>query len=412
MSQVPTSHKPRLRRLVWWLQMAVSCAVFVLPLTRLPAQGRREIPDKIVCTECRIELTRLVTFGAADDTAFIRQNDLVARNSRGEFVLASVEDGRIYLFDQRGRLLRSAGRRGKGQGEYYVITTIRVSAGDTIHVFDSGNARRTVLSPGLQVVRETPLPTETSRNQSHLFADGRVVLNAAIATRERVGLPIHLLDANGRILRSFGAESAAVAPNARPEVIRRAMTRAGADRIWSARTREYVLELFGLDGTKQGELVRRAAWFQPDAGLLKGSRGAYPRPPSPHIQSMWQDANGLLWVLSLLADKDWKAGLREVRHENGGSGYELANAERHFDSILEVIDPRTGRLVSSRRFDAMLSFLTDDGLAIGARADDDGVEYVDVWQISLRGPYKTGRAPLCPSMRRAAELSGPALVQG
>jgi hypothetical protein len=171
------------------------------------------------------------------------------------------------------------------------------------------------------------------------------------------------------------------------------MTRAGADRIWSARTREYVLELFGLDGTKQAELVRRAAWFHPDAGLLKGSRGAGPRPPSPLIQSIWQDANGLLWVLVLLADRNWRDGLRYETNEDGGGGYAIANAERYYDSILDVIDPRTGRLVTSRRFDAMLSVLTDDGLAIGVRADEDGVEHVDVWQVSLRGLAAARRAP-------------------
>jgi hypothetical protein len=54
-----------------------------------------------------------------------------------------------------------------------------------------------------------------------------------------------------------------------------------------------------------------------------------------------------------------------------------------YDSVIEVLDPGTGKLLASTRIDAALGFLLPGGYAASYREDDGGNPFIDIWRIEV-----------------------------
>jgi hypothetical protein len=76
----------------------------------------------------------------------------VTRLSDGTLVVAD-DEVRLRAYAPDGRLVRTAGRRGGGPGEYGLILSATRCGGDSILVYDSGQQRVSVLSQSLDYVR-------------------------------------------------------------------------------------------------------------------------------------------------------------------------------------------------------------------------------------------------------------------
>ncbi|MDZ4258415.1 MAG: hypothetical protein U0974_13290 [Gemmatimonadales bacterium] len=89
----------------------------------------------------------------------------------GSLVLARPADGDLVLLDERGRVVRKAGRRGAGPQEF-----ARIGAGgwiaDTLWIYDSGNRRINYFDRELRFLRSVPSPTATAqrpRNDARMW---------------------------------------------------------------------------------------------------------------------------------------------------------------------------------------------------------------------------------------------------
>lgn len=89
----------------------------------------------------------------------------------GSLVLARPAEGDLVLLDERGRVVRKAGRRGAGPQEF-----ARIGAGgwmaDTLWIYDSGNRRISYFDRGLRFLRSVPSPTATAqrpRNDARMW---------------------------------------------------------------------------------------------------------------------------------------------------------------------------------------------------------------------------------------------------
>jgi len=69
----------------------------------------------------------------------------------GRLVLLNAGTQEIRIYDPSGALVARAGRRGQGPGEFTSPVSLRASVDGSIHVFDRGTARLTVLGPDLAV---------------------------------------------------------------------------------------------------------------------------------------------------------------------------------------------------------------------------------------------------------------------
>ncbi len=315
-----------------------------------------------------------MTLGSASGSGPIGHPATVALDSRGRFYVASArQDGRILVFDRSGRFLESIGRKGSRPGEFEGIVHLQVSRGDTLHVFEAGNQRHTVLSPSRRLVRTSRVPGRVYG--ALVEGNGSVLVQSPVPTPARVGLPVHLIGKDGEILRSFAGGRGAY-DRENPDHHFRPLARAGRDHLWLAHLNRYEVELWDVEGRLLRTLVRDAAWFRPWDRPAPGA--PFAARPKPAIVSIREDPQGRLWIVASVADTNWKKG--RVGH---GGGRPVEEMTRRFDTVVEVIDPETGHLLASARDPGIPpTFITAD-LVFRPVESRDGGARIEVWQVRL-----------------------------
>jgi hypothetical protein len=309
----------------------------------------------------------------------------IARDAAGRiFVPSRAVPGEIYVFDADGNVLRTFGRRGDGPGEYRVVNEVRVGARDSLYLFDNASARMTVLAADLTVARTTRMPVAVRATEVAVTSDGLIIAADRVSTPDRVGLPLHVVDQKGTLLRSFGSDDTTTYV-ATPFAMSRALALDQRGLVWAAARTSYRLELWDVGGAKKLDLNGNAPWFRPwvtDAPLTPDA------PPLPWIQAIQVDQAGRIWVLCRISSTDF-AGSLVPEETPRGRFYRLTNYARAFDTIIEVIDPIEKRLIAAVRVDDYLTNFVGLGTALGFREDATGVPALDLWELRLntRGGY-------------------------
>lgn len=344
------------------------------------APGSAQQPTQLAagpaCPHCRIELEHVVSLGQADGAALIGHGPSVAMGSERFYVSALQPPYEIRVFSLTGRLLRVLGRKGRGPGEFLQIWAMNVDDGDSLHVFDVSNARWTVFSPELELVREVRLPFAPVSDATLLFPNGSVLLNAAPRTPDLAGSFYHIVASDGHLIRSIGNEPVIPRRN-RDGDPHAGMNeyRVVADDLeggfWSAGIGAYVLEHWNLDGQRRGAFTYEAPWFEfrgPVGG--EGRLGA----PVPLIVSMRVDSASRVWVSGKGADARW---------EEAAGTFRVEDRDGYWDSFIDVFEPARRRLLVSARLPQPEVIFLDNHYAYSVRDDALGVEYVDIYRVHL-----------------------------
>jgi hypothetical protein len=110
--------------------------------------------------------------------------------SNRRFVVADNTVPEIRYYDLRGRYITAVGRRGRGPGEFQVITAVIKLPGDSILVFDIRNGRLTIVSPtpavaGEESVSAGEVPSLPAGTLLGRLPDGRLLysIRRALGTR-------------------------------------------------------------------------------------------------------------------------------------------------------------------------------------------------------------------------------------
>jgi hypothetical protein len=301
------------------------------------------------------------------DGAFIAGPKSVARDSSGRYYTVAQAQGEVPLvFRPDGTFLKRLGAVGEGPGEFRMPTVLRVTRGDSVRVLDMLTRRGTVFSPNLTYVRSFRLPEVTRIPCGVLWLpDGRLVLNVRLSDRERIGWPLHAFGPDGTYQESFGADAPLPVSPLDLTTDQRCLGPARDGGLWAAPFYgRYVLEHWDSRLNLTRRLERRASWF-------RASDRPEPltpdHPPRSGISGLWEDATGLLWVVLNVGDARWARGLGAPRKVEGHTFYSVQEPDLVFDTVVEVLDPARGQVVSSRRFDEVLS--VEEGLV--RRSEED-----------------------------------------
>lgn len=357
--------------------------IFLLLTQASPASAQTPavtIESRPSCGRCGITVQRVMRLGDREgDGAFASRPYVAARDSRGRFYIVTPETNQEppFVFDRTGRFLQRLGRVGDGPGEYREPISIMVRR-DSVYVLDRQQGRMTVLSPGWGYVRSFQAPT--GGWSAAALDSGGFVINARIRDASRIGIPLHLFDHSGNYLRSMGDRRERIDP--RNNSIDSWWVSAGQhNTFWSTPySHRYVLNHWDARGRLLQSLVRRADWFPTFDSLWIITPT---RPPYPILMGSWTDAEGLVWVIAGVSDPRWQRGLGAKRRGEGGVDiYRHEDRQKLYDTLIEVIDPVRGTLVTSRRLDETLDVVIGSGLVGGVRETDDGV-FLDVVQLSL-----------------------------
>jgi len=348
------------------------------------AQERFDIPLEPSCEQCRIEVARLHALRRTDGSiAFQDRPRSIRRVLNGGYLLIA-DNGGIEFYDSTG--MRDARSVGIVSGTALVGNPhdLMRSWDGRFRVIDPSRDDITVFAPTGKRLHTSPFAFPVRRSGVVLGED-RLVLNLLIRDRDRVGYPLHLVTKDGRIIESFGANPPDYVLNAPPTWMRVFSLAVDENAVWVAHQHEYTVEKWRLDekGIELESILSRAPiWFPKSNGLVPVTLD---EEPQVMLLDVSQDTTGLHWVLSLVPGHEWRSGLCSVPHVDSGREYVTpCRPQLVFDSILEVIDPSSARVVTATRVPECIIALLGNGHLVGYEAGDDG-GVVTVYVSTLAG---------------------------
>lgn len=349
----------------------------------LLGQSEGAIGDAVRCERCRIRLTPVAQLGnALADGEGGLQGGLTtaARNSAGRLYASYNEESAVlYEHAPDGSVLRTIGRSGAGPMEFQRISALQMDA-DTIHVFDQMQRRRTVLTPSGAFVRSSPLPGNSI--SMLLLSKDRQLMNTVIATEQSIGFPLHIITADGAVMRSFGTET----PVQRPDGLinlRRKLARSHDGSFWAMHENAYRLERWSEEGALLQRLTRAPAWF----AAWEGSRASRTSPtekPNSYPVGIRERQAGQLWVVVRVPDANWKPDQKSSRSsESAAVYYSSTQPQRAWDTMIELIDTTSGTVIARAKSSGALGAFVDDKHVLRYSADEDGRMFAEIVRIEL-----------------------------
>lgn len=349
-------------------------AITVLFSTGAYCQEVVLVTDQEACNDC-LTLELAVTIG--DEVEGYVERGQVRRDSRGRYYVPNASAlTNVPVFDVDGTFIERIGRDGEGPGEYRGANHVRITEGDTLYVFDYMLRRVTVLSSSYEVVTTKLVDATPHTFGFDVLPDGRLVFNSVFYSAESAGLPLHLISERGRLVRSFGAVDQAYRADDQIGLARQiAATESG---VWSAPLHDYRIELWSLNGDLVKTLDREVDWFE-STEFEKGRGVRRDKPPRCQVAEFRIDERGLMWTMVWVPDPEWKESIYVTKDERGGERL-LANHDDYHDTVIEVIDPETGRVLVSQRFDPRFTRWADADHVY--KYYEEPTPHYKVWRVS------------------------------
>ena len=358
------------------LRVAMALSIATAPLG---AQNTVEIVGDETYCSCIVTLQHVVTLGdTAGSGMLLGEVRQVRRDAEGIYHVLAWNEHQIYRFTPDGRALPSLLNKGEGPGEALQVDYFQIVA-DSLVVFDSGNARMTVLDPEGEEARTMPLPSNIP-DAEYLPGSG-VVLNARGFDASSFGRLFHVFDMQGRHVRSFGGE-VSNRRNRDLTWVRNIAERGNA--IWAAPQHWYEIERWALDGDRTHTVKRQTDWFEP---RLHGSWGGPDEPMKPWIPDIAVDARGYIRVLIIRGGPRWAELLPAPisQRSTGDPVYPVPPGIGLFESVLEILDPDSGRLVARGILEPELFGFVDPEHVFSYHQDEIGRPTISIWRLGLSG---------------------------
>jgi hypothetical protein len=347
-----------------------------LGMRQFDVNDRRIVSDAIQCKSCRVRIERVAQFGDSTGPGTITQWGLASpvRDSRGRYYVTNPFSGPpISVFDARGRFMTAIGRRGRGPGEFMLPVRITTGPEGSLIVFDRMLQLRTVLSKSYEVIATLPFPFGgTTYLPKSLFGG---IVGDRLESRGN-SAALHWIDSAGQIVQSLGTREAVTD---KTDALEDIIGAGDGGTIWVGKAKQFVFECWDTSGKRCGHLVREAAAFQPWAGAFGDAHLDRPKPALLAIQAN----DGVLWYLVRVADEKWKPRGRPSGEYGGQRGTSPEEANELYDTILEIVDPRTGALLVQHRFGQHVIAFAGPGLVYGYSETAAGVVKVDIWHLKF-----------------------------
>lgn len=274
----------------------------------------------------------------------------------------------VIVLDRMGRYQQRIGGRGDGPGEFIGELNVIGEHADSLLVYNPSRRSVSVFDPALRFVRR--YTTFVALGSSAILEDGRIVTNAFPPTAEAIGFPVHVLDATGRRIHSFGKTPRSYTPDTHFGDTR-VIARGPTESVWVAHKYRYVIEHWTLSGQLRQSFVRRVDWFPP---YQEGTVINFPR---AEITKIAQDSEGLLWIQMLVPDPQAPA----VPIVNDRLRMDRASRETLYDTIVEVLDPANGLIIASSRHDGIFRGTMRPDMVMGFEETPSFEGLLTVWQM-------------------------------
>jgi len=359
----------------------------------LPAGSVVDVSGVPTCQTCEIQFSHVVRLGSTDGKDAMWSTPIGVFRIGDDYILVSESDGgRLLLYDTDGNILDAFDKRGGGPEEVESLGVMARLGPTTVANIDWGNGRFSILEAGsgkVDVARTVRI-TDELPGQVFPFDESSVIGVDTYAGWAKgssgAALQIyHLGESEARLEASFDD---VVSTTGLPEGQRRRVVWVDENHIWSSSEGEYLIRRWGLDGTPDGAFRFRPDWF---SGKVEGALGSPSRPPDPFVNSMWTDDDGRLWVFTWRPSNAYKQaweGLSELIRNGELMGSGRPARHKFWNTNIDVLDPETGELVTSRRWISLVGGVLGDGFVWTLWQDEFGVPRIDVWKVGISTPHQ------------------------
>lgn len=339
------------------------------------AQGPTSVTDRAQCRSCVIELRTVLEIGSPNDSVFYSLDRIaIARSADGRFFVGprAPQRQREYLIDvfgSDGRRVRSIARFGDGPNEIDGLQTFAMDRRDGLVLI--GRNKIAFMATTGELERQIPRLPGTVQTPPALHA--RTFVVASPAMLDGVVRPFQLVSAaTGQIIRSFG-ELDVVGELALEVATRGSVAEASGGGVWTAVVNKYEVQRWDSAGKLRQRLVRDVEWFRPWLSRPSGSPNRL-----PFLMGLTEDRRGLLWTCTFVPT---------IRARNDSGRVTAAGfLNSVFDTVIEVIDPRTSKLIASQRLPGAIRGFFGGDLLVRSWDGSNGVPYVAVLQAFLNYP--------------------------
>jgi hypothetical protein len=333
------------------------------------------------CSGCSVKLTKVTTItpGETAETGLPAHPFNVARDSRGRIATTYASDKIApRVFGADGKLIKILGRFGKGPGEFSAPYSVAVLPGDSVMIIDAG--RRLIFDSNYHLVRTAPA-YPLAMFETTLPDGNRVVWKDYDVTSSEIKL--ELQNPTSAVLRSINIPYA-MRPTIAIPTLR--LAGSGSDKFWLLMSNEYHVEHWSIDGKKRLSLDRNAPWWVEPVGEKTSptkavqSRQISAKRPMSSINAL-QDDSGRLWILGRVPRNDLPASDTTLKSGEGP----LSHPYDRYDTMIEVFDSKTGKLLITQRFSGYFSHLLGNGYLAKLVDDEEGRPVVEIWKADLAG---------------------------
>ena len=348
------------------------------------AVAQHLIPDEPTCRSCSIRSRVVTQIGDVDGPGAIPGLPMAFTNdASGRYW--SVFRGATMIFNPDGRFLRPAGKRGQGPGEFTFVRVLTPLPGDSMLLLDIGG-KITIMGPDLSPARYITMRVPSDWFSATVIKwPGTLLVNGLLGTPDKVGWPLHTFGMSGdavRILKSFGDNRGELRPDM-SDRLRQHVLLALDGTIWAGDRFNYRLTQWDSNGNLKRTTERRPAWFREESSGLDGGPNT---PPPPQITGMHFDRSGRVWVYAIVAKPTWRQAWKDVPRIPAGSETTEGPAfEELFQSRIEIIDPRTARVVTTATYKDPIIAALPNGLAAAYTVDASGVPRFSIISLTLVG---------------------------
>ena len=331
------------------------------------------------CADC-ISLERMLVMGDTIGEGYLQAAFHMVRDSLGNYWFGQYDA--VKVFDPAGDFVGEVGRAGEGPMEWENAMPVYADQQGRVHIFDTGNHRRSVIGPDFTLIEEERLPG--GRDARALDNGERWVLNMWHPPGAARGEPLVILQ-GGEIVRSFGGMSDLANDRTASTQSWRIITTDSADRIFSSPHRSYEIEVWSAAGRRITGYIDPAFNDPPfDVNAPESARN----PPMSTIRALRVDSDERLWVLTWQLRDDWLDMMEERRGPDGRVTLEmkpdLGTIDR-FESRIDVIDLSSATVLARTRMEGVaVDFLGDDALWAGEFVGAGHLR-VGIWKIGFSG---------------------------
>jgi hypothetical protein len=343
--------------------------------------GATVVPSEPTCEDCSIDLQLIADLAEARDKDVITGDLRAIYMARQGIVITADSPGPPLQFGFDGRLVRPLGQIGGNPASVFINATLmRDGKADSVLVLDEAVKTISVLTPSLGIARTVNFTEEPF--DMALLGDGDLLVSAPRTVGDSVYPLMRASLSNGATTPVPGF--AFVPPgNADKHFSDRVIAAArDSQHVWVGHKLRYAIEKRTLTGELVQILERDAEWFRPSAFMTKVTPDD---PPTARMLGIWEDQRGLLWVHTITADGRWPQALGHIQGIDGQQRYVLTSRDLYTDTRVEIIDPRTGELVATAKFDTEMPTFTRGPVLARVLVGPTGWLVSEVWSVRLLG---------------------------